>query len=113
MACWYRSREPKFSILAAPRLPRERRERAQSDSNARGCPSHAPRDLEEQQAAERDADRPEDEGINDVRHQILSHAYALPMKPAAARVEPMRRSLLELRLGFMELRNITNSFAET
>ena len=46
-------------------------------------PSHASRDFEEQPAAERDAHRPEDEGINAVGHQNNSRAFdpnALPTK---------------------------------
>jgi hypothetical protein len=36
--------------------------------------SHAPRDLEEQPAAERNADRPVNEGINGGGHQARPHA---------------------------------------
>jgi hypothetical protein len=35
-----------------------------NDRSRSGCPSHAPRDFEEQPAAERDAERPEDEGTS-------------------------------------------------
>ena len=53
---------------------RTTRKSAKRDPKREDLRSHAPRDLEEQPAAERDAERPEDEGINDVGHQISSHA---------------------------------------
>ena len=50
--------------------------------------SHAFRDLEEQPAAERDADRPVDQGIDDLGHQTSLHASAAK----AQLVSPHRRA---------------------
>ena len=66
----------------------------------RQIPSHAPRDLEEQPAANRDANRPEDERINDVGHQTKPHGVEtnlLRMSLLPARVKRLRRRLVEFQ----------------
>jgi len=101
MGCWYRSREPRFGIGVVnqgsalwPRSDCSNDAKERRANPTRGYSSHAPRDLEEQPATERDADRPEDEGISEFRHQIRSHASeknALPMKPAASPIAGPRK----------------------
>jgi hypothetical protein len=57
--------------------------------------SHAPRNLEEQPAGERDANRPVDEESFGVGHHHYSAAKARPINPAEARVKTLRLRILE------------------
>ena len=64
-------------------------------------PSHAFRDLEEEPAAERNADRPVDHGIDGLGHQTSLHAWVATaqLKNRLARVELLRLLIEQSRLG--------------
>jgi hypothetical protein len=57
--------------------------------------SHAPRNLEEQPAGERDPNRPVDEERFGVGHHHYSAAKAQPINPAEARMKTLRLRILE------------------